>query len=229
MSRFGSDNPRLQISLHDVMPQTLDRIAEQIELLDQHGKAPGSLLVVPGLDWDKAGLAQLRRWQDLGWELIGHGWSHHCAEIRGLHHRLHSLFISRDCAEHLALDAEQIRQLMTRCRQWFDEHDLALPSCYVPPAWALGSVNPKTLAATGFVRVETLSGLWDLESGRHRKMALIGFEADTRLRAVGLRTLNGLNGWIHRAGAGLRIALHPHDHHLHLARSLHRWLDFKIR
>jgi len=220
MSRFGTRNPNVQITLHDVMPNTLERIAEQIILLERHRLAPGGLLVVPGLPWSKKDLRWLRRWSERGWELVGHGWVHRCRSIEGFRHRLHSLVISRDCAEHLALNAHQIVDLMRRCRRWFEQHSLALPSAYVPPAWALGSVPIAALAETGFERVETLTGWWDLNTCHHRKMALVGFEADTRSRARVLGLLNALNSILHSSGMGLRLALHPHDHVLHLCTHL---------
>ena len=214
---------RAEISIHDVMPETLQQVAEQLAMISRHCPGPVLLLVVPGKAWAEGDLDCLRTWVDAGHELVGHGWSHRADRISGLRHRLHSLLVSRDCAEHLALGPDEIVTLMTRCRQWFIDHDLPAPDRYVPPAWALGPVAVETLRATGFKRVETLSGWLDLSSGVFQRSALIGFEAASAWQVPVLKLSNAFNRILAR-NLPLRIALHPNDHRLPLADDLQRVL-----
>lgn len=210
---------RPDLSIHDVMPETLDRVGEQLEMIREHCPGPVTLLVVPGKPWTEAEIARLRGWAAEGHALAGHGWSHRARRIRGLRHRAHSLFISRDCAEHLALDGAGIIELMTRNRQWFEQHDLPTPSLYVPPAWALGPVGAEALRGTGYERVETMSGYLEIASGRFERRALIGFEAASAWQVPVLKLSNAFNRLLSR-WLPLRIALHPDDHRLPLKNDL---------
>ncbi|MDZ7792027.1 MAG: polysaccharide deacetylase family protein [Xanthomonadales bacterium] len=214
---------RPDISIHDVMPETLERVAEQLSLIDQFCPGPVTLLIVPGRDWASGDLDRLREWLAAGHELAGHGWTHRARCIRGLKHRLHSLFVSRDCAEHLALESAGIVELMTRNRQWFLQHELPAPELYVPPAWALGRVGADDLQQTGFARVETMSGYLDIASGEFSRAALVGFEAASAWQIPILKISNTLNRLLARR-LPLRVALHPNDHRLPLAEDLKRTL-----
>lgn len=207
------------VSIHDVMPETLEAVAGLLALAGRAGWARVTLLVVPGLDWDTAGIARLRHWQAEGHQLAGHGWRHHVEAIRGLRHHLHSRLISRHVAEHLALDAEGILALMRRCHAWFPAHGLAAPTLYVPPAWALGPLPAARLGAQPFRRVETLAGIRDARSGRLEASPLLGYEADGRLRAAALRSSNALARALARWRQP-RLALHPFDGELALAPDL---------
>lgn len=209
------------ISVHDVMPSTLCDVAGILALLESHGIQPAPLLVVPGLGWTADRVATLRRWQDAGHELVGHGWMHHVDTIRGVRHGLHSLMFSRDVAEHLALDAAGIVGLVKRCHAWFAANGLTAPRRYVPPAWALGTIPRTALADLPFRTYEVLSGDIDARTGRLRRSALVGFEADTWVRARALRAWNRLNCVLaRRSGVPLRIAIHPRDLTLKLCRDL---------
>lgn len=209
------------ISVHDVMPSTLRDVAEILSLLESHGIQPVPLLVVPGLGWTADQVAILRRWQDAGHELVGHGWVHHVETIRGILHGLHSLMFSRDAAEHLALDPAGIVRLVTRCYAWFAANGLSAPERYVPPAWALGPISRPALAKLPFRAYEVLAGDLDARTGRLRRSPLVGFEADTWMRARALRAWNRLNRALaRRSGVPLRIAIHPKDLDLKLCRDL---------
>ncbi|WP_018716339.1 polysaccharide deacetylase family protein [Arhodomonas aquaeolei] len=212
---------RAVVSIHDVMPETLAPVREQLSLLAHHDIAPVTLLVVPGRDWSPDGLARLREWRARGHVLAGHGWHHHATAVRGCYHRLHAAVLSRQAAEHLALDAAEIRALVRRCRAWFADNDLGRPALYVPPAWALGPIRPAGLADLGFRYLETLTAVHDLRSGRRRRLPVIGFEADTPARAAVLRALDTTCS---RWPGPVRIALHPRDHRLHLRGTLLRRL-----
>ncbi len=218
---------RALVSIHDVMPETRTRVAELLRTMPETIPAERIvLLVVPGRDWSHADIGWLHSLQQQGYELAGHGWSHQCAPPRTLYHRLHSLLLSRDAAEHLSLDADAIAGLIRANRRWFDEQGLESPELYVPPAWALGAIPPAELKALPFRYYETLSGIHDVETGRFRRLPVVGFEADTPGRARVLRLINAvqlqLARWWRRP---VRLAIHPHDAELYLARDLRACLD----
>lgn len=218
--------PPALVSIHDVMPETLDRVRSLLAELAARNLVPTTLLVVPGRDWDHAGIDQLRAWEAEGHVLAGHGWTHRAVTTgRTLRHRLHAAVLSRDCGEHLSRPRGELVALMVRNHRWFAEHGLRPPRLYVPPAWALGALRPADLADTPFALVESLGGVRVTATGRLLRSPVVGFEADTGARAATLRALNAAA----RARAGraglVRVSLHPHDLELRLADDLRRWLD----
>lgn len=214
---------RTLVSIHDVMPETLDAVDDILQRIAGAGTPRSvTLLVVPGRDWSKDDIAVLRRWADAGHELAGHGWVHEVERIRGVRHRLHSLFISRNVAEHLALDEQGIRTLIEDCHAWFGRAGLPAPTTYVPPAWAMGRVDRDVLRELPFRYYETLSGIYDAATDTMTRIPLVGFEADTRLRAGLLRIFNAANRWLANRRGRLRLAIHPQDFRLRLADDLER-------
>lgn len=215
--------PRALISVHDVMPHTLDDVRATLHLLATLGILRVSLLVVPGLPWSKADLEALRALDAEGHELVAHGWQHETRPRRPLH-RLHAVLISRNAAEHLALTPDDIAHLMCRSRRWFDAHSLQVPDTYIPPAWALGGLSPAGMASLPYSRIETLSGvhLRQTDGSFHlQRMPLLGFEADSMPRALFLTQWNRLQLRLSRRfDSPPRIALHPADHRLLLGGQL---------
>lgn len=210
-----------RVSIHDVMPATLADVSAILSRLAGQGIGPVTLLVVPGLEWTADGVAQLRRWQASGHELAGHGWRHKAPTIRGWRHRLHSLVLSRDVAEHLALDPDGIAALVRRCHAWFAANGLAAPELYVPPAWALGPIPRPALRDLPFRSYEVLSGVVDARAQRLDRLPMVGFEADTAWRSRAVRAWNAANlAYARRRGVPLRVAIHPHDFRLRLAADL---------
>lgn len=225
-----ADHTKALISIHDVMPETLSQVSRILELLERGGAPVATLLVVPGRAWTPSALAQLRALQSRGYELAGHGWRHRVERYGGIHHRLHSLLISRDVAEHLALDSAGIEQLIARCFAWFADHDLPAPRLYVPPAWALGRLASAKLTELPFRQYELLGGVVEASNGRMRRLPLTGYEADAGTRASALRLWNQINRQRARRRRWLRIAIHPNDLGLPLADSLTQDLiEFKDR
>lgn len=216
------------ISIHDLMPETMDRVQDILDWLRARSVPPVTLLVVPDKAWSPEGIDQLRRLAAAGHPLAAHGWRH-VTEPRRPWHRLHAALISRNVAEHLALDSPGIRQLMQQSHQWFGKHDLPAPKLYVPPAWALGKISRAHLAALPYPQIETTSGLLqrDPASGyQMKKLPLTGYEADTTLRAAALRKWNR---WQARSAEKtdrpLRISIHPDDFHLRLRDQLETQID----
>ncbi len=208
------------VSIHDVMPSTLDATQSILDRLMELGVAQVTLLVVPGLPWKHDEVERLRGWRAAGHELAGHGDVHRARHVRGLRHRLHGWLLSRDVAEHLALDETGIADLVTRCHAWFREHELGAPSLYVPPAWAMGTIRRSTLATLPFRRYESLTGVYDNVENRFDRQPLVGYEADTAIRALALRALNTANLAAARLRGLVRVAIHPRDLELRLAGDL---------
>ena len=212
------------ISIHDVMPHSLERVRELLDKMSHLAPGAITLLVVPGLDWSQGQLQTLRELQDAGYRLAGHGWHHKTRAIRTLYHHFHAGLVSRTAAEHLSLDADQISRIMADCHQWFADKGLAAPDLYVPPAWAMGAIPKSKLRAAPFRYFESTAGLYDSETDRGIKLPLLGFEADTRFRAVTLNAWNSLNYLLGTARRPVRLSIHPSDHSLLLKNSLAHYL-----
>lgn len=211
---------KLLVSVHDVMPETLAEVRDIVGRLERRGRGPATLLVVPGRDWTPEQIDELRRWRDRGHELAGHGWAHRAPHIRGLWHRLHSLTVSRNAAEHLSYDGRGVADLIERCRAWFDQHGLGEPSLYVPPAWAMGSVRRLDIRRLGFRFFEYTSGFYDARIGVFQRVPLLGFEADTGFRAAFLRAFNRYNLSAAQRHGWLRVSIHPGDFSLRMSEDL---------
>ena len=222
------------VSLHDVMPETMDRVESILQWLGELGIPPVTLLVVPGKPWSSGRIESLRRLAGKGHVLAAHGWCHRTTP-RGLRHRLHAAFLSRNVAEHLALDSAGILALLHRSHAWFAANRLPPPRLYVPPAWALGPIHPGDLARAPFRVIETTFGLIRptepdraAPSGRKprfERLPLTGYEADTAVRAAFLRRWN--QSQVRKAarhGKPLRLSIHPDDPRLRLANQLERHL-----
>lgn len=226
---------RALISIHDVMPETLDAVGGHIECLRAHGHQRVTLLIVPGRNWTAGTIERLAQWQREGLELAAHGWHHRVQRLGGPYHWLHAALISRRCAEHLALDAPRIVELMEAAADWFSDRGLQPPETYVPPAWALGSLSRDQLARLPYKRIEVTRGLLSTVDGRLDRLPLVGFEADTAAREHLLRSWNHFQTrWAWRRQRPLRIGIHPRDHELRLADDLQclisgDWVSMRYR
>lgn len=206
------------VSIHDVMPETLERVEALISLADSCGVCALTLLVVPGKDWSEQQLDRLKKYQDQGYELAAHGMYHRASEIQGVYHRLYSTLISGDVAEHLCLDKDDISSLMQASSQWFLQKGLLAPKLYVPPAWALGPLPGHLLAALPYEKIEILQGIVEVESGRRVSLPLVGFEAGSGGKRFFLGLWNHLQlSYARFSDKPLRIALHPDDLQLDLS------------
>jgi len=221
---MNDGHPAALVSIHDVMPTTLEAVGELLHLCRELNQRAPALLVVPGRDWSPGDLERLRQWEAGGCELIAHGWVHE-TRPRRLGHRLHAALISRTVAEHLDLNADGIIRLMNRSHAWFAHTGFRPPETYIPPAWALG-MSVRRLTETPFRCVETLSGILRVgETVTRLSLPLVGFEADTPLRAGFLRFWNARSmARAARQRVPLRISIHPGDHRLRLAGDLHACL-----
>lgn len=213
----GMPRPAI-LSVHDVTPEVLPAVREMVELVAETGLAAPDLLVVPGSGWEERTLDALRELVAAGCSVAGHGWSHRAPPPETPYHRLHAAVLSRDQAEHLSRSREELRVLVRRCHDWFEASGLPSPTLYVPPAWALGALETDDLRELPFTWYERLDGFVHAPSGRVVRLPLIGFEADTTGRKLGLRAFNAINDALAAmTGRPARIALHPRDLSLLLA------------
>ena len=214
------------VSIHDLMPTTLDNCLDIIELLKKRQVDTITLLVVPGLNWSTNQLEILQALQKEGLILAGHGWEHRSDVPSTIYHRLHSILLSRRAAEHLSLNPTQIIALIQRNYEWFTSHDLNTPSLYVPPAWAMGKVSQQDLGKLPFTHYEFLEGVYDSKLGKLLPLALAGYEADTIWRAEALAPWNHCNEIRAKySSQPLRIGIHPFDTSLKLSKQLFAQLD----
>ncbi|WP_119396359.1 polysaccharide deacetylase family protein [Salinibius halmophilus] len=209
------------LSIHDVMPETMERVAEIIELVPSAHRNKILLLVVPGLAWQPEQLMQLRQWTTHGLQLAGHGWHHKTEKIETLWHKLHATFVSRDVAEHLSITAEEELTLMQANRDWFEQNGLPISDWYVPPAWAFGQLPINQRSDSGYRLFESTFFVYDSRAQRHHFLPMVGYEADTLLRKWSVRAWNAINRVLGR-WRPVRIGIHPQDLSLLLADDLRR-------
>lgn len=212
------------VSIHDVMPNTLNGVHELAALIPEKQKPKTLLLVVPGLEWSPGQIDALKQLCDDGFSLAGHGWKHCTPHIRGIYHRLHSFFISRQVAEHLSYSQIELNDMLQRNYNWFAQQKLPMPETYVPPAWAMGKLAHKDFKTLPFRYYETTQGLYDRETDHFKRLPLAGFEADIWLREYFLRPWNALNRWLASPAKPLRISLHPYDLEYRLSKQLRRFI-----
>ena len=210
------------ISIHDVMPETLQRVRSILAELPETCHKHLLMLVVPGRRWSPIDIEQLHYWQAQGYILAGHGWLHEAEHIHSIYHRAHARLISRNAAEHLALDRAELVDLLHRNHAWFRDQDLCSPDYYVPPAWAMGALSTEDLIQAPFRFYENIGGIYDSATRQFHTLPLAGFEADSAWRRSSLGVWNQLNVWMAGPTRPLRIAIHPDDPQLRLAQQLNK-------
>jgi predicted deacetylase len=215
------------ISIHDCMPETMDKIQYILKWLKERHVPPVTILVVPGKNWSENQLSLLKQFTEEGHTLAAHGWHHH-TQAKKILHRIHSLIISKDVAEHLDLNQQGILELINKSCQWFIQKQLPAPSLYVPPAWALGAINKKTLTKTSVKQIEVTRGVIHLSSSHKPKLQtlpLTGYEADSPFRVCFLSKWNQFQQrQAQNKSLPLRISIHPYDLDLPIAEQLEQQL-----
>jgi predicted deacetylase len=215
------------ISIHDCMPETMDKIQYILKWLKERHVPPVTILVVPGKNWSENQLSLLKQFTEEGHILSAHGWYHH-TQAKKILHRIHSLIISKDVAEHLDLNQQGILELINKSCQWFIQKQLPAPSLYVPPAWALGAINKKTLTKTSVKQIEVTRGVIHLSSSHKPKLQtlpLTGYEADSPFRVCFLSKWNQFQQrQAQNKSLPLRISIHPYDLDLPIAEQLEQQL-----
>lgn len=224
-------SPTALVSIHDVMPSTLEHTERIFSSCQENGIDAVTLLVVPGKEWTGPALKRLRELVNCGAALAGHGWEHEVnpKDFTTFSAKLHSALLSRNVAEHLILDDKGIEALIMRCYDWFAEHELPAPTLYVPPAWAMGRIKREQLNQLPFRYYETFFGVYDNQNHEFEYSPLTGYEADTLVRAISLRFWNQLNFLITQVKSPLRIGIHPYDFDYQIASDLQHDLRKRLQ
>jgi len=212
------------ISIHDVAPQNIDDIQYIIHTLNSVYKINKiCILVIPGLNWSVKQIKQLRRWQNDGIEIAAHGWYHRAATNKTFYHKIHSLLMSDNCAEHLSKNSTEIFKTMNDSYNWFIRNGFQNPILYVPPAWALGKITKKDLSRLSFTHYECTTGI--IHKNKYCFLPLLGFEEKTYFRAILRRFFNSLNYFMAHFTGIIRISIHPDDFKLYLNRDIRKYLS----
>ncbi len=163
--------------------------------------------------------------QNKGLQIAAHGWTHRATTKKTLFHKLHSLFISNNCAEHLSLKTEDIKCIINKSYNWFIENEFQKPTLYVPPAWALGKITKKELSKFPFSHYECTTGL--ICKRKYRFIPLIGFEEKNIIKAYFRQFFNKINYMFALYTGYIRVAIHPNDFQLHLKDDIKKYLPKK--
>jgi predicted deacetylase len=208
--------------LHDVSPLTWKMYAA---FLDENGlyDLPWTLLLIPD-HHGRAPLASgrhddfLRTIDRPGWEWVMHGFEHRVPRPvepdkavtprwRGAWERLWTLE-----GECMTLDRASFdTRWLTARTIW--QHFGRTTTGFVPPGWRLRHDQVDWLRHAGFVYYESLSGIHDLASGRHRFCPSLCFSTRAAWRRRASLGFN-LSVWFlarHGRFPCLRMSLHPDD------------------
>ena len=212
------------ISIHDVTPSNIDTIENIIQTLQNQYKIDKiCILIIPGLDWHNAQINKLISWQNSGIEIAAHGWSHVAEQNKTIYHKLHSLFLSANCAEHLSKKREDLLIMITKSYNWFITNGFRRPLLYVPPAWALGNLKKTDLMQLGFTHYECTTGM--IHNQKYYFLPLLGFEEKTFIGAHIRRFFNSLNFFMAHFTGLIRLAIHPNDFKLYLKNDVFNYLS----
>jgi predicted deacetylase len=164
----------------------------------------------------------LKLWQKSGLEIAAHGWNHKAQTNKSFYHKIHSLIMSSNCAEHLSKNRLDIINIIRSSYNWFIDNGFKKPILYVPPAWALGKVNKEELYQFNFTHFECTTGM--VHKQKYSFLPLLGFEENTLFGALLRRCFNALNFFMAHFTGTIRIAIHPNDFNLYLKKDLEKYL-----
>ena len=211
------------ISIHDASPQNLSNIEKNIfTLKNKFQISKICLLVIPGLDWNQKQINKLKLWQKNGIQIAAHGWKHTAQSKKTLYHKIHSVIISNNCAEHLSKNKQEILTIINDSYNWFISNGFQKPILYVPPAWALGKIKKDDVNRTKFTHFECTTGI--LHKQKYYFLPLLGFEEKTYLGSKIRQFFNYLNFFFAYFIGVIRIAIHPNDFNLQLKDDIEKYL-----
>ncbi len=217
-------NKQLCIALHDVAPATWPQCQRLLDLVDEFGVPPLTLLVVP--DWHAQGnidtspdfLRAIERRRARGDEIALHGYFHLDAAPtpRTLADWLRRRVLTAGEGEFAALPCDVAEARIHRGLEQFVRHGWNVDG-FVPPAWLASSGTRQALRRIGLRWTSTHTALIALGDGT--------MDADQRIAAPCL-TASPRSAWRRRASRAwlrtssrllahspllLRVGLHPGD------------------
>ncbi len=202
---------RLVVSVHDVSPETLEETRFLLSALDGMGIRPRVLKVIPQHLLDCRPLLELlRAEQDIGSEIVQHGFSHRRAgPLRGpLRRRLRAALFARDSAEFLSLSSEETASRIASGREILQRAELSATG-FCAPGWLSATDLQQILRRTGFVYDVLMTSVVDLGSNRRIWTDWIGYmgAGGGQERLVGIvDAVNRVASPLFRA---LKVFLHP--------------------
>ena len=202
---------RLIVAVHDVSPETLEETRFLLGALDRMGVRPRVLKVIPEHLLDCAPLiALLRAEQEMGSEIVQHGFSHHRGgPFRGpLPRRWRAALFARDAAEFLSLSADDMTVRIADGREILQRAGLRSTGFCAPGWLAPTSLHP-ILQRAGFLYDVLMTGVVDLANNRRIWTGWIGYMGAGSVQ----ERLVGIADAIIRVAApafgALKVFLHP--------------------
>lgn len=202
---------RLVVAVHDVSPETLVETRFLLGALDRMGIRPRVLKVIPEHLLDCAPLGDLlRAEQDMGSEIVQHGFSHRQAgPLRGpLQRRLRAALFAGNAAEFLSLSAEETASRLADGREILLGAGLRVTG-FCAPGWLAATDLHPILRQAGFLYDVLMTGVVDLASSRRIWTDWIGYMGASSMQ----ERLVGIADAINRAAAplftALKVFIHP--------------------
>ena len=206
--------------VHDVAPRTWPACAQLLQMLDDLGARPVTILVVPHYHYqdpiakDARFIAALDRRLARGDELALHGFHHRDDEppprtLRGFVERR---MLTRAEGEFAALNEASAAWRLAHGIEAFQTLRWPLYG-FVPPAWLLGEASRAAIDRCGYPLryVSARGGIFRLPNWRFARTANLCYSPDARWRRVLSRAL--IRAELARAPQRslLRVSLHPQD------------------
>ena len=212
--------PAVAFVVHDVAPRTWPACAQLLQMLDDLGARPVTILVVPHYHYrdpiakDARFIAALDRRLARGDELALHGFHHRDDEppprtLRGFVERR---MLTRAEGEFAALNEASAAWRLAHGIEAFRALRWPLYG-FVPPAWLLGEASRAAIDRCGYPLryVSARRGIFRLPNWRFTRTANLCYSPDARWRQVLSRALIRAELARARHRSLLRVSLHPQD------------------
>ena len=204
----------LVVSIHDVTPPELNRVARMLRRLADAGVTNCSLLVIPNLrgqwrmdrhphfcDW-------LRERQDAGDEVVLHGYEHvGVGRPRTLWDRFRNRWYTQGEGEFLSLDYRQASDRIERGLALMLEARLSI-SGFVAPAWLINSDGMRAASDHGLQYTNSYLRLIDLPNGRSYFAPSLVFGPGHLNEGLGIALQRSLSSVLTQSRI-VRVVLHP--------------------
>lgn len=223
--------PQLLITIHDVAPPLMPRVARLWDLCATRKVKPG-LLVVP--DWhgsspienDANCVSWIRARADEGAEVFLHGERHdEVGSPRAWRDSLRALGRTNREGEFLTLAYDSARSRIDRGLARLRALGLA-PIGFVPPAWLALPDTHRAVRDAGLAVSEDDATIYSFRSSRTITSPVVRWSSRGVFRAYGSLLQAQMRWTLQRDASVVRIALHPADlDHPATAASVERTLD----
>ena len=217
-SAAAVNDDRLIVSVHDVAPPTQEAAHEILRALSRRGVRVCSLLVVP--DYHQTGRAMenrkfvdwLRSWEELGHEVVIHGYFHLRPERAGetLRDRLFTQSYTSGEGEFYDLEYEEALRRITRAREEFVAAGFT-PRGFIAPAWLLSEPAERAAADAELEYTTRLTTVLDLRSREAFRARSLVYSVRSPWRRAASLAWNASLAQIQSSCPLLRLGIHPAD------------------